>query len=324
MRLPRRPMAEDEFWSLIDVMGGECDDDAVARLTEQLQAQGRKGAVAFQERLARVLYELDREVLASQPIRYVDDPEGELIPLSDDGFLYVRAGIVARGRATVSLVLADPTTLSRGLWDECEELLYVADEVADDEIDTKVSYETGSNTQHWAPRVEPEREPWDQGRRLVWVDCQDLSDPVPGETYFPDGRTEVFVDYLPPTYVDRKLDEELTLTMARIVATNGGLPTAVGASRVTVVLEFADQWQLRPEVAPAERERDADDFTRAVRVSVSDAEARSWSPVVRREALLAVAALCVLAVLPDDHAARPELERIRDAGARHLPPAATS
>lgn len=44
--------------------------------------------MAFQERLARLLYELDRERLATQPVSFGDDPPGsEPLPLSDDGFL---------------------------------------------------------------------------------------------------------------------------------------------------------------------------------------------------------------------------------------------
>ena len=239
--------------------------------------------------------------------------------MSDDGFLYVRAGIVARGRDAVGEVLADPTTLARGLWDECEELLYAADEVAGGDIDTKVSYETGSNGAYWAPRVEPEREPWDQGRRLVWVDCRDLSDPIEGEKVFSDGHEEPWQWFSTPPYVERELDEELTLTMARIVTVNGGLPAEVGAPQVMVVLDFGDQFKLIPEVAPAVMEEDLDELVRPVRATVLGSEARSWSPSVRREALLAVAALCVLAVLPDDHSGRHGLEQVRDAGARHPP-----
>ncbi|MBW3612099.1 MAG: DUF4240 domain-containing protein, partial [Actinobacteria bacterium] len=82
------------------------------------------------------LYELDRESLAEQPVRFGDDPPGsEPLPLSDDGFLYLRAGIVTRGRETYEAVLADPTLLAAGEWEECEELLYVAEEVAGDDIE---------------------------------------------------------------------------------------------------------------------------------------------------------------------------------------------
>jgi hypothetical protein len=48
-----------------------------------------------------------------------------------------------------------------------------------------------------------------------------------------------------------------------------------------------------------------------VRVSVSAADVRGWSSAVRRDGLLALTATCVLAVLPDDHAARPEIEQLR-------------
>jgi len=140
-------MDDGAFWALIAVMGERTDEDAVQRLTAALQARGSKAARPFAERLVRVLYDLDREVLFRQPVRFDDEePEGladadvEPIPLSDDSFLYLRAGIVARGRSVHEQVLADPEVLQRGTWPECEELLYVADEVAGVEIGTKISY----------------------------------------------------------------------------------------------------------------------------------------------------------------------------------------
>src|SRR3954453_18954647 len=97
MRLLRRPMAENDFWKLIAVMNGDVDEDAVARLSEALSSRRRRDVVAFQERLALALFELDRRELARQPVRFTDDPPDEdPIPLSDDVFLYLRAGIVAR------------------------------------------------------------------------------------------------------------------------------------------------------------------------------------------------------------------------------------
>jgi hypothetical protein len=54
-------------------------------------------------------------------------------------------------------------------------------------------------------------------------------------------------------------------------------------------------------------------------VGVSDADAQAWSGPVRHEALSTLAAACLLAVLPEGHAARTELEQLRAAGAPHLP-----
>ena len=59
---------------------------------------------------------------------------------------------MSRGRETYEAVLADPTLLASGESEECEELVYVAEGVAGDDIDTRVSYETGSNPEHWTPQ----------------------------------------------------------------------------------------------------------------------------------------------------------------------------
>lgn len=318
MRLLHRPMAEGEFWKLIEVMGGQADDDAVARLTESLVTRRRKDVLAFQERLARVLYDLDREVLALQPVRFTDDPpDSEPIPLSDDVFLYLRAGIVARGYAAYQAVLAEPSLLASGEWDECEALLYVADEVLGEEIDTKVSYETGSNDQHWTAWSEPLREAWDQDVRLVYVDCRDLSDPIDSERIYPDGRTEPMRDYMPPRYISHDLIEELTVTFAKLIAINGGLPAHLRAEQVQVIIDFGDVWQLEPEVGEPVKDPEFDIEQRPVRVSAADI--RAWDTETKRLGLLALAASCVLAVLPNDHAARDEIQRIHDRGAPHLP-----
>jgi hypothetical protein len=146
-----RTLGEDDFWPLIAVLDGRSDGDGVARLTAALRDRGAQVARAFQERLPQVLFDLDREELADQPVRFSDDPpDVDRIRLSDDSFLYLRAGIVARGRETYQAVLSRPSLLAEGTWDWCEDLLYVAGDVLGDDVDTQLSYETGSNTQHWA------------------------------------------------------------------------------------------------------------------------------------------------------------------------------
>ncbi|MFC5007338.1 DUF4240 domain-containing protein [Dactylosporangium cerinum] len=314
MRLLRRPMAENDFWKLIAVMNGDVDEDAVARLTEALSARRHRDVVAFQERLALALFELDRRELARQPVRFTDDPPDEdPIPLGDDMFLYLRAGIVARGRAVWQAVLAEPSLLAAGTWDECEHLLYVADEVTGDELDTKVSYETGSNERYWPAPDEPEREPWDQGHRLVYVDCRDLADPIHGEKFHEDGSTEPFVSYLPPKYISWDLIEELVLRFSKVVTLNGGLPAEVGAVQLAVTIDFGDEHQLDPVVGePAEDDEYDVGLVRPVHVTVNAEEARHWTTDRQRSQLSALTASCVLAALPEQHPARPELTRIAD------------
>lgn len=186
-------MPEDEFWELISVLGGSSDEDAVERLTETLRAGGKRKAVAFQERLAATLYELDREVLFRQPVRWSDDPDDEdPIPLSDDSFLYLRADIVAKGKDVVQQLLADPAALLTRSWDDGEALLYAADEVADDEIETKFSYETGANEEHWTP---VEFDPTTHQTPIVAVLLSDLLDVI--EAYEDEAMT---IPTDPPKY----------------------------------------------------------------------------------------------------------------------------
>ena len=323
----RRTMDEDAFWQLIAVMGGSADEQAVQQLTDALQARGSKAARPFAERLAKVLYELDREVLFRQPVRFddedpadLDDPEVEPIPLSDDSFLYLRAGIVARGRQVYEQVLADPQSLSRGTWPECEELLYVADEVAGDEIETKTSYETGSNSKHWSePPPEPPREAWDVGLRAVYVDVRDLSEPIEGEIFHEDGRVEPMLEYGTPRWLARGLDEDLTVTPSKLVTVGGGLPADCGV-QIQVRLDVGDSWQLPPRDEGLVTDDDMPEGqVRRVSAALNAATVRDWDGRVRREALLGLAAAAVLAVLPEDHGGRPPLQELADRAVGHLP-----
>lgn len=310
MRLFRRPMVENEFWSLIAVMGGETGQEAVARLSVTLETRPRRAVIGFQERLARVLFELDREELAQQRVRFIDDPPGaETIPLSDDSFLYLRAGIVAKGRNVWEAVLAKPSMLAQDAWDMCEDLLYVAENVIGDEVDTKVSYETGSNERYWPVRPEPAREPWDQGPRLVYVECRDLSEPIHGEEIHFDGTAVPVVEYPTPTYIPHSLVEHLVTRFSKLIALNGGLPVEIGADQLQVIINFGPGWQIEPVVG-APVDDDVFGTVRPIEVSVNADEAGQWSARAKRAQLLALTASCLLAVLPPRHPARPEITDI--------------
>jgi Protein of unknown function (DUF4240) len=315
-----RPMAEGDFWSLVSTMQGRNDDEALGRLTDALRARPAKDVAAFQERLARVLHELDREVLASQPVRFRGDPpDGDPIPLSDDSFLYLRTGIVIAGRATYERVLADPTVLADGEWDECEDLLYVAEEVLGDEVETKVSYETGANTKHWSPGMEPEREPWDQGLRLASIDARDLSVPIEGERPTADGGWEPFVFYAIPQFLKGDLLYDVSTGLARILALNGGLPEQLAVAHVVAVIDFGDAWQLEPDVGEPIPSEFGEHLELRVRVAVPSHVVRGWKRDAQRAGLSALAAACLLAVLPAGHPAVDELRQTRDVASHLLP-----
>lgn len=327
MSLLRRPMTEDAFWALIAQMGGRSDEQGITELTKALEAQGPKAARAFAERLAKVLYELDREVLFRQPVRFEDESPSERkdadvqpIPLSDDAFVYLRAGVVARGRDVYEQVLADPEELTRGTWPECEDLLYVADEVVGDDFETKTSYETGSNGKHWSKApAQPQREAWDVGLRAVWVDVRDLSDPMESETHHADGRVEASVAYGTPHWLASDLSDELTVTCSKLVSLGGGLPDDC-ATQIQVRIDLGDSWQLAPCDEGLVTDDDAMlDEMRRVSVALDAPTVRHWSVPVRREALLGLTAAAVLAVLPESHDGRAALQELVNHGAGHLP-----
>ena len=314
-------MSEDRFWSLIAVMDGQADDDAVARLAQALSAYQRKDIVAFQERLARVLYTLDREELADQPVCFTGDPPGsQPIPLGDDTFLFLRAGIVASGRDRYLAVLANPSLLASGEWDECEKLLYVAEGVIGEAIYTVVSYATGSNEQFWPLRPEPvDEEQYQDSSELVRVDLRDLSDPIEGGGIHPDGLTDYFQWYPPPGYVDQDMVDELSTTFATLIAANGGLPTELEVGHLVVVIEFGSAWRLQPLVSDPVEDRFLDlGMIREVCIGVCSDIAQTWPERILRKALLALVARCVLTILPEDHAARPDLQHLYQQGAKHL------
>ncbi|MFM6850063.1 MAG: DUF4240 domain-containing protein [Terrabacter sp.] len=310
MRLLRRAMREDEFWDLIDLMEGEADEAAVARLGSALEQAGKRRARAFQERLATVLHDLDREVLATQPVRFEDeDEDDELIPLSDDTFLYLRAGIVTRGRDVVASVIAQPDLLAAGRWPECEELLYVAEEVVDDDIDTKVSYESASNEAHWSPRESGPEPGWSPP--AVLVEGHDLDEPLEGERVGADGSTEPLVAFMPPSYLPLQAFFDASHAVDDVVKRHGGIPEDFGAPVLLAAVEFAAE-AGEPTVGPGRSDLFDEDVIRSS-VRVTHVEARAWPKSERRSRILALAAQATLQGLPAGHPARPELEALAGA-----------
>lgn len=314
MRLRRRPMPEPEFWELIGLLGGSTDDAAVGRLTEALRARGRRAAFGFAERLAEILYELDREVLARQPVRWSDDPDDVTIPLSADSFLYLRANIVAQGRAVVDQVLADPATLLRRRWDDGESLLYAADEAIGADIETRFDYETGSNEEYWSPVEDDGSE---HEMPIVVVMLFDLLHPI--EAYLDEAMTQPVVEYPPPLWLAEGV-WDATGPLDAMVREAGGLPASLGAEQLQVHLGLGESWQLTPEV----RGNVTDDFGvgQVVRVHAGMVQARfrAWPVPDQKAALLSLAATCCLAALPGDHGSRAALLEAAAAGAHLLPP----
>lgn len=308
----RKPLDEDAFWSLIGLLDGRTDEDAIARLRTGLRS--KRDAVAFQQRLALVLFDLDREVLAEQRVHFDDmAPDDAPMPLSDDTFLYLRAGIVARGRDTVAAVIADPSLLGQGSWPDFEDLLYVAEEVVDDDIETEVSYETGSNSAYWSERAPFEEA--DLRPNPAVLECRDMSEPLEGVGYDDDGTPHPVVMHLPPGFLAWDDMHAVTQHLTDTIDAAGGLPADLGIAMVIAVVELGDVHDLEPEVrAPGSGRFDPSVVEQEVAVRATLAEVRTWPLDARRRGLLSLGARCVLAALPPDHGARDPLSAAVDAG----------
>ncbi len=88
-------MAEDEFWELIDVLGGRSAHSDFARLIGALEDRPAEDLVSFNARLTLALYALDDE--CHLRAYEEDDPSG-IGFVSSDVFLYARADTVTAGR----------------------------------------------------------------------------------------------------------------------------------------------------------------------------------------------------------------------------------
>ncbi|WP_170323421.1 DUF4240 domain-containing protein [Cryptosporangium phraense] len=158
-------MTEDEFWSLVRQLGGVVTEESIERLTAVLATRPEAEITSFADQLAEVLYRLDTPAHAEQDL--VDPESGESLGLSDDSFLYVRAGTVAAGRAVYERALIDPAALLTTLDAmDGEFLLSVAPDAWERATDlawdheTPLSYETGSNWQAWGTEEPHDDDPW--------------------------------------------------------------------------------------------------------------------------------------------------------------------
>jgi hypothetical protein len=146
-------MTIDDFWNLIEhidrdaLRSGEGFDQlALQPLIGLLAVLAQPELQSFQDHLAQMLYELDGRRYAN-----ASGQSGR----SDDAFLYARCFVVALGRDVYQRTREDPELMPKTLDRWCEPLLYAASrawQLHSGErlrFDTKVSFETGSNTALW-------------------------------------------------------------------------------------------------------------------------------------------------------------------------------
>lgn len=147
-------MHETNFWTLIglidvDALDNGNEDRAIHPLREALVKKAEEDLFAFEEQLALHLYAIDGEVYADN----AGDSGG-----SDDGFLYARCYVVAKGREFFEAVKSDPTLMPKSIDQWCEPLLYVHHEAwaqvtqrdsSEWSFFPSVSYESGSHSDLW-------------------------------------------------------------------------------------------------------------------------------------------------------------------------------
>jgi hypothetical protein len=151
---PRKMMSVREFWTIIGLLDWKRqgnDKKVLAPAVKALAAKPEAEILAFQERLAYLLYRLDTRAHAQSMRRPSRGKESDFF--SADGFLYARCVVVANGRALYEMVQKDPTKMPRGL--EFEAILGLAPDAFElktgrrFEYSTGCSYESFSNPIGW-------------------------------------------------------------------------------------------------------------------------------------------------------------------------------
>jgi hypothetical protein len=113
-------MTDLEFWKLIaqinvSVLEEGREDEAIEPLQAALNMKSESELFRFEEALSQKLYAIDGERFAQN----AGDSGG-----SDDGFLYARCFVVAKGREFYEAVKSDPTRMPKSIEQWCEPLLY--------------------------------------------------------------------------------------------------------------------------------------------------------------------------------------------------------
>ena len=148
-------MNESEFWmliSLVDVASLDAGDEdaAIDPLLQALIGKSESELFAFEEQLSRQLYAIDGQVYANN----AGESGG-----SDDGFLYARCYVVAKGQEFYEAVKSDPTKMPKSINQWCESLLYphrdawaklMKNSPSEWPFTASVSYESGSNPMLWS------------------------------------------------------------------------------------------------------------------------------------------------------------------------------
>ncbi|MFE5908156.1 DUF4240 domain-containing protein [Streptomyces wedmorensis] len=114
-------MTEEEFWSLVDILGGAANHHTAPHLTRALTGESRARIEAFSDLLAEKLQLLEDAHLAGIPVSDAHDPPGAApVPLAGDALDNLHLAIVAAGRSRFLRVLTHPHEAADRIWDFAE------------------------------------------------------------------------------------------------------------------------------------------------------------------------------------------------------------
>ncbi|MFF0445440.1 DUF4240 domain-containing protein [Streptomyces sp. NPDC004609] len=114
-------MTEDEFWSLIDLLGGVADQRTTPALAEALEREGKARIEEFADIVTEKLNQLEREPLSGIPVRDTHDPsEAPPVPLAGDALSHLHYAVVAAGRSRFRQVQGNPEQVAAWAWDFSE------------------------------------------------------------------------------------------------------------------------------------------------------------------------------------------------------------
>lgn len=286
-------MDEAEFWRLVDQLSGSASRRNIQRLMSVLERRTPGEITGFADRLALLLYTLDRRTLADQPFADSEVKNGPVLSGSADAFLYARCAVVVAGRPTFERALNVETEFARA-WDlGAERLLEVAPEAYrratghEWDHEETVSYETGSNSEGWdfshdAKNTDVTNWPVESAKSLLVEVTTALSDEFPA--------VQRFVNH--PERVEFAVVQEVSSRLTTLLLSTGGPPA--GLEGVQISLLQANRWDL--EAKPDGADIDLVSFP-PVFVLVDGRAEHSWSNEQQDRAVLGIASYALYQVL---------------------------
>ncbi|MFP1628973.1 DUF4240 domain-containing protein [Streptomyces sp. 5K101] len=114
-------MTEEEFWSLIDLLGGVANQRTTSALTEALTREGKARTEEFADILTEKLQRLESESLSGIPTRDVNDPsDAPPLPLVGDALISLHFAVVAAGKSRFHQIQEHPDRVADWAWDFSE------------------------------------------------------------------------------------------------------------------------------------------------------------------------------------------------------------